>query len=43
MVPPIRGHELPTLNPYVILVALGISVAVMFFLGTRTFFKRVVT
>jgi ABC-2 type transport system permease protein len=43
MVPLIDGHELPTLNPYVILIALGISVAVMFVLGTRTFHKRVVT
>ncbi len=43
MVPPLHGHELPTLNPYVILIALGLSVAVMFGLGTRTFFKRVVT
>ena len=43
MVPPIRGHELPTLNPYVILLALGISVAAMFIAGTRTFQKRVVT
>jgi hypothetical protein len=43
MVPPIHGHELPTLNPYVILAALGISVIVMFTAGTRTFFKRVVT
>src|SRR6185369_7650630 len=43
MVPPIRGHELPTLNPYVILGALGVSVAAMFIGGTRTFQKRVVT
>lgn len=43
MVPSFRGHEIPTLDPYVILTALGISVAVMFAAGTRTFFKRVVT
>ena len=43
MVPPIHGHEFPTLNPYVILIALTISVAVMFVAGTRTFHKRVVT
>ena len=43
MVPPIHGHELPTLNLYVILVALSMSVAVMFLAGTRTFYKRVVT
>jgi len=43
MVPPIRGHELPTLNLYVILVALTLSVAVVFYAGTRTFYKRVVT
>ncbi len=43
MVPLIHGHELTTLNPYVILVALGASVAVMFYVGTRTFYRRVVT
>ena len=43
MVPPLQGHELPTLNLYVILIALGLSVAVMFTAGTRTFHKRVVT
>ena len=43
MVPPIHGHELPTLNPFIILAALSISVAVMFIAGTRTFYKRVVT
>ena len=43
MVPPMGGHEFPTLNPYVILIALGTSVAVMFKAGTRTFLRRVVT
>jgi ABC-2 type transport system permease protein len=43
MVPPIEGHDFPTLNPYVILIALGISVTIMFMAGTRTFYKRVVT
>jgi ABC-2 type transport system permease protein len=43
MVPPINGRELPTLDPYIILIALGISVVVMFMAGTRTFHKRVVT
>ena len=43
MVPPFQGHELPTLDPYVIVAALGVSVAVMFIAGSKTFFKRVVT
>jgi ABC-2 type transport system permease protein len=43
MVPPVNGHELPTLSPFVILVALGISVVVMFTAGARTFYRRVVT
>jgi ABC-2 type transport system permease protein len=43
MVPPLNGRELHTLNVYVILIALGISVAVMFIAGAKTFHKRVVT
>jgi ABC-2 type transport system permease protein len=43
MVPPINGQELPTINPFVILAALGVSVVVQFVLGTRSFHKRVVT
>ena len=43
MVPRMNGHDFPTLNFYVILVALGLSVLLMFVAGTRTFLKRVVT
>ncbi len=43
MVPPMNGHEFPTLGLPWILAALGASVIIMFLLGTRTFSKRVVT
>ena len=43
MVPPLQGQEIPTINIYVILVALSVSVLVMFAAGTRTFHKRVVS
>ena len=43
MVPPFGGREFPTLPLFWILVALGLSVVVMFVLGTRTFKRRVVT
>lgn len=43
MVPPMNGHEFPTLGLPWILTALGASVVVMFLIGTRTFSKRVVT
>ena len=43
MVPVVNGHELATLPRVGILIALGLSVAIMFVLGTRTFRKRVVT
>lgn len=43
MVPPMNGHELPTLGLPWILAALGASVLVMFLIGMRTFSKRVVT
>lgn len=43
MVPPIGGRNFPTLNLYWILLALGLSVLLMFLAGTRTFYRRVVT
>ncbi|HEX4167081.1 MAG TPA: ABC transporter permease [Bryobacteraceae bacterium] len=43
MVPPINGHDFPTLGLRWILCALGISVVAMFYLGTRTFRRRVIT
>lgn len=43
MVPQFNGRDFPTLPLAWILLALGISVIVMFMLGTRTFHKRVVT
>jgi ABC-2 type transport system permease protein len=43
MVPPIGGHNFPTLGIGWILPLLGISVVTMFALGTRTFLRRVVT
>ncbi|MGA8030518.1 MAG: ABC transporter permease, partial [Bryobacteraceae bacterium] len=43
MVPPFHGQNFPTLGLYWILLALGISVLVTFFIGTRTFYRRVVT
>ena len=43
MVPPIGGRDFPTLHLHWILPALGISVIVMFLLGNRTFYRRVVT
>lgn len=43
MVPPMGGHELRTLGLFWILIALGTSVIVTFVIGTRTFYKRVVS
>ncbi len=43
MVPPVNGHDFPTLGLGWILFALGVSVIAMFFLGTRTFRGRVIT
>lgn len=43
MVPPMGGHNFPTLTIGWTLLLLGISVAAMFALGTRTFLRRVVT
>jgi ABC-2 type transport system permease protein len=43
MVPSFRGRDFPTLPIEWILLALGVSVIVMFILGQRTFRKRVVT
>jgi ABC-2 type transport system permease protein len=42
MVPPINGRDFPTLPLPWIMLALGISVILMFMAGTRTFRKRVV-
>jgi len=43
MVPTVGGRDFPTLPLIWILVALPVSVVVVFLLGTRTFGKRVVT
>lgn len=43
MVPPVNGHDFPTLSLLWILPALGVSVLTMFLLGAKTFRKRVVT
>lgn len=43
MVPPINGHNFPTLGIGWILLLLGISVVTMFVVGTRTFMRRVIT
>lgn len=43
MVPPMNGHELRTLSFSWILLALSTSVIVMFLVGARTFYRRVVT
>jgi ABC-2 type transport system permease protein len=43
MVPPMHGFVLKTLGLGWILFALGASVVVMFLVGTRTFYRRVVT
>ena len=43
MVPPIHGHAIPTLGISWVLLALGASVLGTVILGTRTFYKRVVT
>ncbi len=43
MVPPMGGHEFPTLSLHWILFALGVSVIIVFAMGVRTFYKRVVT
>ena len=43
MVPPIGGRDFPTLPMYWILPALGVSVILMFAVGNRTFYRRVVT
>lgn len=43
MVPPIGGHNFPTLGLGWTLLMLGISVITMFVMGTRTFLRRVVT
>lgn len=43
MVPQIAGRELPTLGLHWTLLALCVSVTIMFAIGTRTFHRRVVT
>ncbi len=43
MVPPIGGHNFPTLGIGWTLLLLGISVVGMFIAGTRTFLRRVIT
>ena len=43
MVPPINGHDFPTLSLHWILPALLISVLLTFLAGARTFHRRVVT
>lgn len=43
MVPPVNGHNFPTLGLGWTLLLLGISVVAMFVLGTRTFLRRVIT
>jgi hypothetical protein len=43
MVPPINGHAIPTLGIPWVLLALGASVLGTVILGTRTFYKRVVS
>jgi ABC-2 type transport system permease protein len=43
MVPPINGHQFPTLALFWILIALCTSVVVLFAVGSRTFYSRVVT
>lgn len=43
MVPPVAGRNFPTLGLPWILLALGLSVLLVFVMGTRTFNRRVVT
>jgi ABC-2 type transport system permease protein len=43
MVPPTSKGDFPTLSLHWILPALGASVVIMFILGAKTFYKRVVT
>ena len=43
MVPPVNGHDFPTLSLHWILPALLISVLLTFLAGARTFHRRVVT
>jgi ABC-2 type transport system permease protein len=42
MVPPVNGHNFPTLPIYWILPALLVAVGLLFVMGMRTFGKRVV-
>jgi ABC-2 type transport system permease protein len=43
MVPPIHGHDIPTLDLHWVFLGLGVSIIVFFALGTRTFLRRVVS
>jgi ABC-2 type transport system permease protein len=43
MVPPVGGHNFPTIDIAWTLSLLGISVVAMFAVGTRTFLRRVIT
>jgi ABC-2 type transport system permease protein len=43
MVPPIHGHDIPTLGIYWVLIALSASIVIMMILGSRTFRSRVVS
>ena len=43
MVPPIRGHEMPTLGIYWVLAALVVSILGTLIVGSRTFRRRVVS
>jgi ABC-2 type transport system permease protein len=43
MVPPIHGHDLPTMAIGWVIVALVVGIALCGFAGTRTFLKRVVS
>lgn len=43
MVPAIHGQDIPTLGLQWVFLGLGVSIVVFFFLGTRTFLRRVVS
>ena len=43
MVPPLRGHPMPTLPIYWVVLALVLTIGLCFYFGVRTFRNRVVT
>jgi ABC-2 type transport system permease protein len=43
MVPSVHGVQIPTLDMQWVFLGLGVSIVVFFFLGTRTFLRRVVS